>query len=97
MYSGGASAGAAAAAAAAVANAIKASGAIIQLKADEFGKILSRIDKPLVVISYGGWPSKSYKYLTAHRGFVFYTKSKDSLLLPSNVERINADKVWVPS
>jgi hypothetical protein len=96
LYSGGASAGAAAAAAAAMANAIKASGAIVQVKADEFGKILSRIEKALVVISYGGWPSKSYKYLTAYKGFVFYAKSKDSLLLPNSVEKIVADKVWVP-
>ncbi|UCD94217.1 MAG: hypothetical protein JSU69_10710 [Candidatus Zixiibacteriota bacterium] len=95
MYSGGATAGAAAAAAAA-ASAIKASGAIVQVKPDEFGKILSRIEKALVIISYGGWPSKSYKYLTAYRGFVFYTKSKDSLLLPNNIEKITAGKVWLP-
>ena len=95
MHNGGAIAGAAAAAAA-MANAIKASGAIVQVVPGEFGRILSRIEKALVIVSYGGWPTKSYKYLTAYKGFIFYTKSKTSLLLPGNIQKIAADKVWIP-
>ena len=42
------------AAAAAIAQAIKASGVVLRLNADEFRKILLRLDDPLVVVSEGG-------------------------------------------
>ena len=46
---------AAVAAAAAIAQAIKASGAIVRIEPDGFLKILSKSNKPLVVMVKGGW------------------------------------------
>ncbi|MCL0082182.1 hypothetical protein M1O14_00405 [Dehalococcoidia bacterium] len=90
VYGGGA------AAEAAIANAIKASGAIIRVEPGEFQKILSRVDEPLVVRAEGGWRTKNYQYLTAYKGLIFHTKSQSELLLPSRVEMISADKIWIP-
>lgn len=39
----------------------------------------------------------TYKYLFAHRGFVFYTKTKEPLRLGGKIEMIRAKKIWVPS
>lgn len=96
---GGAAAGAAggaAAAAAAIANAIKASGAIIKVEPAEFRKILDRCEKPLVVIATGGVFSKHYRYLTSYKGLYFFTKSKETLHLPGDVETVPADTIWIP-
>lgn len=94
VYGGGGAA--AGAAAAAIANAIKASGAIIRVEPDEFQKILSRVDEPLVVRAEGGWRTKNYQYLTAYKGLIFHTKSPSELSLPSRVEMISANKIWIP-
>jgi hypothetical protein len=88
--------GAAAARAAAIAQAIKASGAIVSLEPDDFLKILSKSDRPLVVMSTGGWIKHNYQYLTAYKGLVFFTKSNTDLLLPGSVEIINSKKIWIP-
>jgi hypothetical protein len=89
-------AAAAAAAAAAIANAIKASGAIIKMKPDEFVKIVKRADKPAVVMATGGFFSPSYKYITSYKGLFFYTSSKEQLMFPGNAESILCDKIWIP-
>lgn len=86
----------AAAAAAAIANAIKASGVLIQLNPDEFRKILSRIDAPLVVITQGGIFTTNYQYLTSYKGFAFFTKSKSPLDLPPSAEIVSAGRIWIP-
>jgi ABC-type transport system substrate-binding protein len=93
----GASAGAAtAAAAAAIANAIKASGAIVQVEARDFAVIVGKTKDPLVVITEGGVFSTRYQYLTAYKGLIFHTKTKTPLELPSAVEVIKAGKIWIP-
>lgn len=84
------------AAAAAMANAIKAMGAIILVEPQEFMDILGKTEKPIVVHSPSGFLS-SYKYLTSYRGFTFFTKSKDPLLIPAWVELVAAKKIWVPN
>ena len=81
-YDGGAAADAAAAA---IANAIKASGAIVNVEPGDFQAILSRSDKPLVVIAQGGIFKKHLRYLTAYRGLVFFTKADTPLSLPAKV------------
>ena len=91
----GASAGAAAAAAA-LAEAVKASGAIIKMSADDFSKILSQVEKPLVVISRSGWKKKNYNYLTSYKGLIFYTKTATALMLPGDADTIAAQKIWIP-
>lgn len=83
--------------AAAIANAIKASGVLVRLEPGEFLKILGRATDPLVVISKGGFLSANYKYLFAHKGLAFYTKSGEPLPLPGGVETVAAGSIWMPS
>lgn len=49
----GAAAGAAAAAGAIVAQAIKASGAIVEVEPEDFQNLVNREEKPLIVVSRG--------------------------------------------
>jgi hypothetical protein len=94
MAAGGAGA---AAAAAAVANAVKASGAIVQVEPEDLLKILSRTDHPLVVTAEGGFFKTKYQYLTSYKGLDFYCQSEEQLVLPAGVELIPAGKIWIPS
>jgi hypothetical protein len=94
--SNGATAAAGAAAAAAIAQAIKASGAIVGVKTDAFISILMRADKPLVIVSEGGLFRKNYQYLTSYKGFVFHTKSPEPMQFSMHVEKIAAEKIWIP-
>ncbi len=84
------------AAAAAIANAIKASGVVVNISAADFMKILSKVENPLVIYSEGGFFSTKYRYLVSYKGFAFFTKSLTPLLLPSQVEVIVAEKIWIP-
>ena len=86
----------AAAAAAAIANAVKASGAIVQVESDEFLKILARARDPLVVMAEGGFFKTKYGYLTSYKGLDFYTLSEEMLPLPAGAELITAGKIWIP-
>ena len=92
----GAEAGAIAAAEAAIANAIKASGVVVRVAPEDFVKILSKADKPLVVYAQGGLISTTHQYLVSYKGFAFFTKSSDQILLPREVELIVANKIWIP-
>ena len=47
--------------------------------------------------SQGGVIKTNYRYAAACRGFIFYTKSGDSLMLPGHVDVITARKIWTPS
>jgi len=85
-----------AAAAAAIAQAIKASGAIVSMEPQDFMSILSKMDKPLVVMAEGGFLKKNYQYLTGYKGLVFFTKTDTPLLLPGDAELIAAKKIWIP-
>ncbi len=87
---------AAGAAAVAIANAIKASGVLIQTSAADFMKILGKVENPLVIYSKGGFFSTKYSYLVSYKGFAFFTQSSSPLLLPSKVETIVAKKIWAP-
>jgi hypothetical protein len=91
----GATAGGAAAAAA-IAQATKASGAIVRMKAEEFQSLLHRTKDPLVVMAEGGVFKKHTAYLTSYRGLMFYTKSEAALNLPSGAEVVVADDIWIP-
>jgi hypothetical protein len=95
-YAGGGAAGAAAARAAAIAQAIKASGAIVRVEPDAFILILSKADRPVVVMAQGGLFKPNYQYLTAYKGLIFYTKSPAHLMLPGGVELIAAKQIWIP-
>lgn len=95
-FAGGSTAGSAAAVSAAVAQAIKASGAIVSMKPDEFTSLLDRVEEPLVVMATGGVFSKNYQYLFGYKGLAFFTKSGDKLPLPPGTELITAGKIWIP-
>jgi hypothetical protein len=84
------------AAAAAIANAIKASGAIIRLKEEDFIKIISRSEKPLIIFSRGGFMKKDFDYLTAYKGFIFYVRTKGEMNLPGDCEIVSAEQIWIP-
>jgi hypothetical protein len=88
--------GAAAAHAAAVAQAIKASGAIVSVEPEVFIKLISRVEKPLVVVATGGTFKKNFQYLTAYKGLFFFTKAPSALMLPGGTEVITAEKIWIP-
>jgi hypothetical protein len=85
-----------AAVAAAIANAIKASGVVVQVTPADFHTILGKIEKPLVLYAKGGFFSNSYHYLVSYKGFAFFTKSSEPILLPTGVETIVAKKIWIP-
>lgn len=85
-----------AAAAAAIAQAIKASGVVVKVSTADFYAILRKVERPLVVYAEGGFFSTNYQYLVSYKGFAFFTKSPEPLLLPSEVETIAAKKIWVP-
>lgn len=89
-------AGGAAGAYAAVANAIKASGAIVRLKEEDFIKVISRAENPVIIVSRGGFMKKDFDYLTAYKGFVFYVRTKSEMNLPGNSEIISAQQIWIP-
>lgn len=85
-----------AAAAAAVAQAIKASGAIVQLEAPEFERIVRKAGDPIVVHSLSGVFSKRHQYLTSYKGLIFYTKTPDELYFAATVEILESKHIWIP-
>ncbi|MCA1566685.1 MAG: hypothetical protein LC803_13785 [Acidobacteria bacterium] len=89
-------AGATAAAMTAIANAIKASGVVVNVKPEDFAAIVSRTERPLVVTSEGGFFSTSYKYLTSYKGLAFYTKARAPLALPADAEVVRAQGISIP-
>lgn len=88
--------GAGAAAAAAIANAVKASGAIVRVEPAEFSKILEKAEEPLVVFTERRLFGPKYQYLSAYKGLIFYTKTREPVELPAGAETIPADKIWIP-
>ena len=82
--------------AAAIANAIKASGVVVRVTPADFHTILSKIERPLVLYAKGGFFSTNHQYLVSYKGFAFFTKSSEPLLLPSGIETIVANKIWIP-
>lgn len=90
-------AGGGAVAAAAVANAVKASGALVQLDQDDFQRLLWKVEEPLVVAAESSFFGTRYTYMFGFRGLVFYTKTREALRLGGKVEMIRAKKIWIPS
>jgi hypothetical protein len=91
-----AAAAGAAAAAAAIANAIKASGVVVRVSSSDFYAVLHKIERPLVIYAEGGFFSTNYQYMVSYKGFAFFTKSSEPMLLPTGVETIVARKIWIP-
>jgi hypothetical protein len=62
----------------------------------EFGKVLSRMESPLVVSARGGFFGRKFVYLTSYKGLFFYTQASTPLQLPYKAELIAARSIWVP-
>jgi hypothetical protein len=82
---------------AAMIQAVKASGAIVKVKPDDFQMILGRTERPVVVTARGRFLAKGHKYLVSYGGLFFYTRSATPLQMPSRAEVIEAQSIWVPS
>ena len=79
------------------AQAIKASGAIVQVEPETFLGLLRRTEAPLVVRAQGRlWRSNHY-YLTAYKGLIFATKCDSALEFAPEVEMIAARDIWLPT
>jgi hypothetical protein len=89
-------AGTAATAGAAIANAIKASGVVVQVSPADFHAILRKIEKPLVIFAQTGFFSTTYQYLVSYKGFAFFTKAAEPMLLPAEIETVVAKRIWIP-
>jgi len=79
-----------------MANAIKASGVVVRVEAQDFLIILKKEREPLVVTGQGGVFKKHHQYLTSYKGLAFFTTSPEPLVLPRSVEVISAKKISIP-
>lgn len=79
-----------------VQNALKASGAIVQVEESDFRNLMVKMDSGLVIEKLAGTFLSAYKYSTAYKGFIFYCKSKNQIDVPSKLEKINARYLWTP-
>lgn len=62
----------------------------------EFGKVLARVEAPLVVTAKGGFLGRKFVYLTSYKGLFFYTQSPTPLQFPYKAELIAAKSIWMP-
>lgn len=84
-------------AAAAIAQAIKASGVIVELESRQFQQLLYRIPEPLVVVAPpGGFLKSKFRYLTSYKGIAFHTRAPDPIHMPGGAEVVEVKKIWVP-
>ncbi len=81
---------------AAVTKAIRASGVIVRVKLEDFLVILNKQEKPLVVPAMSRFLVASYQYFMPYKRLVFYTKSKNPLMLPHSTELVHAKSTWIP-
>jgi len=90
------SAAAAGAAAAAVAQAIKASGVLVQVVPEEFVRLLAMNEDPLVVYAPPrNLFSRRHKYLMSLNGLAFYTASPEPIALDTAAVVV-ARSIWIP-
>ena len=75
--------------------ALKAMGPIIVLEPGDFLRILEKNPDGLVIHTPGGLMSKN-KYITSYKGLIFFTKTKDHLELPANIEMMVSKKMSIP-
>jgi hypothetical protein len=88
--------GAAAAAAAAIAQAIKASGAIVQVEPEDFQRLLEHNAQGLVVHAAPKLFRPKHRYIMGYKGLAFFTKSSEPLVMPRALQVIESKKIWIP-
>lgn len=97
MSSAAMGAGAGAAAQAAIAQAIKASGAMVEIEAADFEELIRLIRDPLVLHQEpGGMFSRKHQYATSHGGFIFFARAREPIYLPRQLRPIPVKKIWTP-
>ncbi len=87
---------AAAMAASVIANAIKASGVVVEVSPEDFLTIVQCSESALIVHAQSKIIRTSHKYLTSYKGLAFYTKVSELLEFESKVELIEAKKMSIP-
>ncbi len=93
--SGAAASGAAAQAA--IQQAIKASGTLVKIEANDFSRLISKLDDALVIENVGkGLFNEFYRYCVSYKGFVFYCRTSQAISIPSRLEKINVKRIWLP-
>ena len=77
-----------------VAKAVKVSGSRVQLRPEEFERLISRtVRDRLVISSQKRFFSRTFQYLTSYKGFTFYTESAKPLSFPVTHDTIEAEKI----
>lgn len=69
---------------------------VVRVSPADFHAILRKVERPLIVYAKGGFFSTSYQYMVSYKGFAFFTKSSEPILLPTEAETIAARKIWTP-
>ena len=77
-------------------NAVRAFGPMVEVEPGDFLKILSRIEKPIVIKGRCSIMSHKIRYLTSWQG-LYFTARCDELQLPANAVLIHARKIWLPN
>lgn len=96
MATYGGAEGAAAARAAAIAKATKAMGPIVNIDAQEFLRLINKLEQVTIVTGVGGFWKKKNQYLTNYKGIFLYTESIEPLQLGYKAEIIAVKNIWVP-
>jgi len=66
----------------------------VEVAPKDFMALLTRTNKPLVIVTASGIRRKGYKYLMKYRGFFFFTRSDIPLEIPPGVEVVVAERIW---
>ena len=80
----------------AIANAIKASGVVVEVSSEDFLTIVQCSERALIVHAQSKIIRTTHKYLTSYKGLAFYTKVSEPLGFKSQVELIEAKKISIP-
>jgi hypothetical protein len=65
----------------------------VRIRCEDFMAIVSKSEDALVIVTTEGFFTKIYKYVTAYKGFVFFTESLNRLEFASNIEIIHAQSI----
>jgi hypothetical protein len=77
--------------------AIRASGAVVQVEPRVFLQLLAKCQSTLIITACkNSYFSKKFQYETTYQGFVFYTESAQPIELPEHAEIVIADELWTP-
>lgn len=79
-----------------LANAVKATGVLIEVTSDNFLSIIKQSEKALVVHAPSGVFRTTHKYMTSYKGLAFYTKVSEELVFWSDIELIEAKRITIP-